>query len=170
MPAVGGWGGVTTGTQYQLFVNAPHEAMGLAGLDVTWGHTGRLSVGAPDFTTLSPTFDFGKGFGDLPNSLPWLRPFALTGNLSFDFPTQTETGGMPNSNNFNYGFAIEYSLEYLQHHVKDIGLQAPYDRLIPLVEFRPDFAVQPRPDRVDDRHGAARSDLGRAILSRSARK
>jgi len=55
---------------------------------VTWGHTGRAAVGAPNFTTLSPTFDFGKGFGDIPRSLTWLRPFAITGNLGFDFPTQ----------------------------------------------------------------------------------
>ncbi len=67
MPAITGWGGLTTGTQYQLFINAPHEAMALAALDVTWQNTGNLNVGAPDFTTLSPTFDFGKGFGDLPD-------------------------------------------------------------------------------------------------------
>ncbi|MGH7115972.1 MAG: hypothetical protein ACREE9_15965, partial [Stellaceae bacterium] len=135
LPAQTGWGGLTTGTQYQLFVNPAHEAMALAALDVNSGNTGTRRVGAPDFTTLSPTFDFGKGFGDLPGSLPWLRPFALTGNLSFDFPTKTESFGMPNPNSFNYGFAIEYSLEYLEHYVKDVGLRAPFDRMIPLVEF-----------------------------------
>ncbi len=134
-PSAVGFTGLTTGTQYQLFINAEHEAMALAGLDVNWGNTGRLSVGAPAFTTLSPTFDFGKGFGDLPPSLRWLRPFALTGNLSFDFPTETETNGTPNPNNFNYGFAVEYSIPYLQSEVKDLGLGAPFNRLIPLVEF-----------------------------------
>jgi len=135
VPTVTGWGGLTTGTQYQLFINAPHEAMALAALDVTWANTGNLSVGAPDFTTLSPTIDFGKGFGDLPNSLPWLRPFALTGNLSFDFPTKTQSMGVLNPNNFNYGFAIEYSIPYLQGEVRDIGLGPPFNRMIPLVEF-----------------------------------
>lgn len=134
-PAFGGWGGLSTGTQYQLFVNAPHEALGLVALNVTWAHTGRAAVGAPQFTTVSPTFNFGKGFGDLPQSLSWLRPFALTGELAFDFPTRTETDGALNPNNFNYGFAIEYSLPYLQSQVKDIGLRAPFNRLIPLVEF-----------------------------------
>jgi len=66
--------------------------------------------------------------------LPWLRPFAVTGNLSVDVPTKTQSAGIPNPNNFNYGFALEYSLEYLQHHVQDVGLTAPFDRLIPLVE------------------------------------
>jgi hypothetical protein len=137
-PGVGtqtGWLGLTTGTQYQLFINGPHEAMALAALDVTWGHTGNLSVGAPAFTTLSPTFDFGKGFGDLPDSLPWLRPFALTGNLSLNLPTQAETNGMFNPNSFFYGFAVEYSIPYLQSQVKDLGLGPPFNRLIPLVEF-----------------------------------
>ena len=134
-PAVTGLSGLHTGAQYQLFVNGPHEALGLIGLNVTWAHTGRVAaLGAPDFTTLSPTFDFGKGFGDLPQSLPYLRPFAVTGNLGFDFPTKTESAGSPNPNNFNYGFAFEYSLPYLQCCVKDIGLPPPFSQMIPLVE------------------------------------
>ena len=136
LPAVTGLGGLTTGAQYQLFVDGPHEAIGLLGLNVSWSHTGRVqALGAPDFTTLSPTFDFGKGFGDLPRSLPWLRPFAITGNLGFDFPTKTDSAGSPNPDNFNYGFALEYSLPYLQCCVKDIGLRAPFNQLIPLVEI-----------------------------------
>ena len=134
--AVSGLETLETGMQYQLFIDGPHEAMALAGLNVSWAHTGRVNaLGADDFTTLSPTFDFGKGFGDLPESLKWLRPFAITGNLSIDFPTKTESAGNANPNNFNYGFAFEYSLEYLQHHVQDVGLAAPFDRMIPLVEI-----------------------------------
>ena len=134
-PAVTGLGGLSTGLQYQLFVNAPHEAICLVGLNVDWAHTGRVSaLGASDSTTLSPTFDFGKGFGDLPESLRYLRPFAVTGNLGVSFPTKVESAGTPIANTFNYGFAIEYSLEYLQHHVKDVGLGRPFDRMVPLVE------------------------------------
>ena len=132
--SVGGLGPLRTGAQYQLFVDGPSQALGLLGLNVTWGHTGRAAVGAPDFTTLSPTFDFGKGFGDIPRSLPWLRPFAITGNLGFDFPTQATTAGVPNPNNFNYGFAFEYSFPYIECCVKDIGLRPPFSQLIPLVE------------------------------------
>jgi len=130
-----GFGSLSTGAQYQLFVNAPHEMMALVGLNVTWAHTGAVNHGgADDHTTLEPTLDFGKGFGDLPDALTWLRPVAITGNLSVDFPTKVESNGAPNANNFNYGFAIEYSLEYLQHHVKDIGIGHPFDHMIPLVE------------------------------------
>ncbi len=130
-----GFDAIRTGLQYQLFVDPHHEAMALAGLSATWAHTGRVqALASPDFTTLSPAFDWGKGFGDLPDSLPYLRPFAVTGNLSVDFPTKVESNGAPNSNNFNYGFAVEYSLEYLQHHVLDVGIGPPFDHLIPLVE------------------------------------
>ena len=128
--------GLHTGVQYQLFVDGPREAIGLVGLNVSWAHTGRVAaLGAPDFTTLSPTFNFGKGFGDLSPSLSYLRPFAITGNLGMDFPTKTESAGTPNPNTVNYGFAFEYSLPYLQCCVKDIGLRAPFNQLIPLVEI-----------------------------------
>jgi hypothetical protein len=134
--ATHGFGSLTTGAQYQLFVDAPHELMALVGLDVTWGHTGAVnSGGADDHTTLSPKFDFGKGFGDLPDSLLWLRPFAITGNLGLDLPTRVNSAGNLNQDVFNAGFAIEYSLEFLQHHVRDVGLRAPFDRLIPVVEI-----------------------------------
>ena len=140
LPTLHGTGGITTGVQYQLFIDAPHEAMALIGFQQNWAHTGRVqALGAPDYTTLSPVFDWGKGMGDLPESLPWLRPFAITGNFSYDFPLKTTSyganGAMLHPNNFNYGIAIEYSLEYLQHHVKDVGLSAPFDRLIPVIEM-----------------------------------
>src|SRR6516165_2782106 len=109
VPSVGGLGALRTMGQYQLFIDGPHQALALLGLNVTWGHTGRAAVGAPDFTTLSPTFDFGKGFGDIPRSLTFLRPFAITGNLGFSFPTKAASAGVPNPNNFAYGFAFEYS-------------------------------------------------------------
>lgn len=135
MPSVTGLTGLSTELDWQFFTNGPHEATAMVGLSTSWAHTGRVqALGADDFTTVSPLIDFGKGFGDLPDSMPWLRPFAVTGNLSVDFPTKTQSNGDPNPNNFNYGFAFEYSLEYLQHHVKDLGLSAPFDRLVPLVE------------------------------------
>ena len=115
VPAVTGFDAIRTGLQYQLFVNPKHEAMALAGVQATWGHTGRVqALASPDFTTITitPTFDWGKGLGDLPDSAPYLRPFAITGNLSVDFPTKVQSNGNPNANNLNYGFAIEYSLEY----------------------------------------------------------
>jgi len=135
-PSVSGWDSLTTGQQYQLFVDGKHEAMGLIGLQENWGHTGGKALGQSDFTTLTPTFDFGKGLGDLPDSMRWLRPLAITGNVSVDFPTKSSSSdGTPNPNVFNFGVAIEYSLQYLQGQVKNIGLAPPFDRMTPLVEI-----------------------------------
>ena len=135
LPAQYGFGGLSTGVQYQLFINNEHEFMGLLGLNVDWAHTGAVNHGgADDHTTLSPTFDFGKGMGDLPDGLAWLKPAAITGNIGMSFPTRVNSNGNLNQTTFNAGFALEYSLEYLQHHVKDVGLSAPFDRLIPLIE------------------------------------
>ena len=136
MPSATGLGTLNTQLDWQFFKNAPHEATAMVGINSSWAHTGRVqALGADDFTTLSPLIDFGKGFGDLPDIVPWLRPFAVTGNLSVDFPTKTESAGNPNPNNFNYGFAFEYSLPYLQQNVKDIGLGDPFKWMIPLVEM-----------------------------------
>jgi hypothetical protein len=143
LPAVTGLGGTFNAElDYQLFVDAAHQAIGLVGVNTGFGHTGRVrALDAPDFTTLSPVINFGKGFGDLPDTMPWLRPLAITGTLGFEFPTKTQSAGVPNPNNFNFGFSFQYSLEYLQHHVKDIGLSAPFDHLIPLVEVSFSTAV-----------------------------
>ena len=45
------------------------------------------------------------------------------------------------------GLAIEYSLPYLQSVVRDVGLTAPFDRMIPIVEI----ALERPLNRVDDR-------------------
>ena len=47
-------------------------------------------------------------------------------------------------NVLQFGFALEYSLIYLQEQVKDIGLRAPFDRLIPLIEFSFDTPLNRR--------------------------
>jgi hypothetical protein len=46
---------------------------------------------------------------------------------------ETEIERHPNV--LQWGFAVEYSIIYLEEQVKDIGLRAPFDRMIPLVEF-----------------------------------
>jgi hypothetical protein len=73
---------------YEFFENDRHEA--IISLGLTWevGGTGRRSLGANSFSTFTPTFYFGKGFGDLPDQLPLLRPFTLTGTLGLSIPTR----------------------------------------------------------------------------------
>src|SRR5438046_4988207 len=44
MPTVTGFNGLHTGLQYQLFVDPQREMMALAGLNVSWAHTGRAAA------------------------------------------------------------------------------------------------------------------------------
>ena len=133
----------------EFYVSDRHEAIGSIGLTWDIGGSGRQSLGNDSFSTFTPEFYFGKGFGDLPDSLPLLRPFAITGELGLSIPTRAGNESItvdpvtgkksvsvsPNPDTLQWGLALEYSLIYLQQHVKDIGLKAPFDHLIPLVEF-----------------------------------
>jgi hypothetical protein len=124
---------------YQLPKNPEHELVVSLGVTGDIGGTGRKSIGADRFSTFTPTFYFGKGFGDLPDSLCLLRPFAVTGTLGVSFPTSASSRSPDtvdeHPNTLRWGIALEYSIIYLQGYVKDLGIRTPFDRLIPLVEF-----------------------------------
>ena len=60
LPAVCGLGPLETGAQYQLFVDGPHQALGLVGLNVTWAHTGRAGGGCARFHDLVADLRFWK--------------------------------------------------------------------------------------------------------------
>jgi hypothetical protein len=160
-----GFGNLELGAKYQLFTSAPHEALLSLGLDVDLGGTGSRSVGAESFSTFAPVLLFGKGFGDLPEALNFLKPLAITGRLGVDIPTRSKnvTTNVLQTNGENvdqangeqmtdsvmevereveynpvilsWGFTVQYSLQYLQAIVKDVGLGAPFDRMIPVVEL-----------------------------------
>ena len=130
-----GFHNLEVGAKYQFLVNAEHETILSLGVDAEIGGTGSQAIGADSFSTVVPGFFFGKGFGDLPDSLWILRPFALTGQVGVSFPTGSNDGEGQVPNNLEWGLALEYSLIYLQGYVKDIGLRPPFDRLIPVVEF-----------------------------------
>ena len=130
-----GFDNLEVGAKYQFLVNAEHETILSLGVDAEIGGTGSHAIGADSFSTIVPGLFFGKGFGDLPDSLWILRPFALTGQIGVSFPTTSNDGEEKVPNNLEWGLALEYSLIYLQGYVKDVGLRPPFDRLIPLVEF-----------------------------------
>ena len=72
-----GFGNLETTLQYQLLKDASHETAMLLGLIVDWGGTGNTSAGiATPYTTLTPTYYFGQGFGGLPDELGFARPLA----------------------------------------------------------------------------------------------
>lgn len=125
-----GFSNLGLGLKYQFLTNAPHEAIMSIGIDAEIGGTGSSSVDADGFTTLGPGLFFGKGFGDLPESLKYLRPFAITGVIGPAFTIDSDEPDI-----FEYGFTLQYSFQYLESFVKDVGLPAPIDRMILVVEF-----------------------------------
>ncbi|MFI5295556.1 MAG: hypothetical protein ACHQ0Y_11090 [Thermodesulfovibrionales bacterium] len=139
-----GWGNLGVGAKWQFLTNAPHELILSIGTDFDIGGTGAHQI-SDSFTTISPGLFFGKGFGDLPSSMGFLRPFAITGVIGSSFPMRSgnvsvdpdtgETIVARNPTNLNWAFSLQYSLMYLQSFVKDIGLGDPFKRMILVTEF-----------------------------------
>jgi hypothetical protein len=139
-----GWDNVGAGAKWQFFTNDRHETILSIGTDFDIGGTGSHRS-ADSFTTISPIFFFGKGLGDLPGSMKFLRPVAVTGAMGPNFPTRRtnsivnpdtgERGIERNPTTFSWGFTFQYSLMYLQSFVKNIGLGDPLKRMIIIAEF-----------------------------------
>ena len=70
-------------TQYLAILDPPHEALLSLGVDREWGGTGTRRIGASPKGATSPTVYFAKGMGDL--DLGYLRPFAVTGSIGYQF-------------------------------------------------------------------------------------
>jgi hypothetical protein len=138
-----GFDNLAASLKYQFYKSEPHEAILSAGLDVDIGGTGAKRVGAESFTTFTPAIFFGKGFGDLPDSMQYLRPFAITGQVGVSIPSRSrstfvndegEQDVEQHPNFLQWGFSFQYSLIYLQSFVKDVGLKEPFNRMIAVVE------------------------------------
>ncbi len=144
-----GLGNLEVGIKYQFFKSDAHETILSLGVGSEIGGTGKKAIGAESFSVFSPTFFFGKGLGDLPEGAKYLRPLAITGVTGFNFPSRkrnvdttvdpvtgkTQQDISHNPTTLTWGFAVQYNLQYLQSFVKDIGLPAPLNRMIFLVEF-----------------------------------
>jgi len=150
-PTVNGANGfqnLETTFKYRLFKNAEHEFVMSAGLVIEWGGSGAQDVGAERFNVYTPTLYFGKGFGDLPASLNWARPFAITGQFGYAIPGRSQRSTVtidPDTGDqdidtefharvFNWGGTLQYSMPYLKASVVDLGLPDFVNRLIPIVE------------------------------------
>jgi len=143
-----GFQNLETTFKYRVFKNPAHEFVMSVGLSVEWGGTGLANVGAESFNVYTPTLYFGKGWGDLPDTLSWLRPVAVTGQVGYAIPgrsatttfgTDPDTGDQTIDTEFNprvlnWGGTIQYSMPYLKSSVVDLGLPDFINRLIPLVE------------------------------------
>jgi hypothetical protein len=158
-PSVSGNENVELGLKYQFYKDDASETIMSAGLDWEIGGSGSKSVGAESFSTYTPTFFFGKGFGDA--RIDSLRPLAVTGTLGVAFPGRSGTStssvdpdtGLTttqvdsNPHVLQVGLAFEYSIPYLQSAVRDSGFGAPWNRMIPIIEI----TAQKPLDRVSDR-------------------
>ncbi len=143
-----GFGNLFLTGKWQAYTDPAHEFVVSLGLTREFGGTGTEHTGADVYGSTAPAIYAGKGFGDLPIGL--LRPLAITGELSYAIAdkglkatpvTDPDTGvtalafNNGNANQWAGGFSIQYSIPYLQQHVKDVGLRGVLGRLIPLVEI-----------------------------------
>jgi len=143
-PNASGFQNLETTFKYQFLRDAPHELAMSAGVEVEWGRTGAAQVGAERFSTITPTFFFGKGLGDLPDTVKWIRPVALTGQIGYSIPSSASTAeanpdtGLlsvtPNPQFLVYGASLQYSMPYLKSSVVDLGLPDFINHLIPIIE------------------------------------
>jgi hypothetical protein len=141
------------GLKWEVYRNNPHEALLSASLTWGIGNSGAQGVDTKAPDTIKPGLFFGKGFGDAPDSLSWLRPFGITGavvlehptggissNLGFD-PVTGQLGPMltRNVDILHWGFAVEFSTLYLtSRFTGGPPKQEPLNQLVPLVEFAVD--------------------------------
>lgn len=139
-----GFDNLAASVKYKFYQSDEQETILSAGVDWDIGGTGAKGVGAESFSTLTPALFFGKGIGDLPESMKFIRPLAVTGLVGVGIPTHSGTTSVNDEgeasverhpHTLEWGFAVEYSLPYLQSFVQDVGLREPFNRMIPLVEF-----------------------------------
>lgn len=126
-PSVHGWNNVSVGGAWQAFVVPQTESIGKLSFSDTVGQTGSRST-RDDFSTFSTEFDFGQGMG----WLPWaaLRPAAVTGAVGFDWPDDPAAPRL-----MEWDVSLQYSIPYLQDFVKNVGIPAPFNNMIALVEI-----------------------------------
>lgn len=105
---------------------------------------------------MQPSLTFGKGFGDLPDSLKWLRPFAIAGTIAPEIPINGRTKPLlfdPNSDQSRYGyvhnpdivqwaFALEFGTLYVtSRFTGGLPKEEPLNQLVPLIEFPVDTTI-----------------------------
>jgi hypothetical protein len=136
-PTLAGFSDLETTLQYQLLKNSEHELALLLGVIVDWGGTGASNSGlGTPYSLFTPTFYFGKGFGDLPDEAGWLRAVAVTGQVGYQIPT-TSFDLMQNTfipQVLVYGGSVQYSMPYLKSEIQDYQLPDFINHLIPIVE------------------------------------
>ena len=153
------WNGVhqsgATGTDLvlktRLYEDDQNETLVAGSLAYTFAGSGSRQIGANTPSSLGPSLYVGQGFGALPESLAWLRPFGITGGVSVAVPTSGSSSNLkynlalkqyvdvqtPAVAAVHWGFAIEYSTLYLTERFQPgvLPKEEPLHQFVPLVEF-----------------------------------
>ena len=151
-PAVGssryGWQTLTASAQYEALLDPPHEFLFSVGVDRQFGGTGAGRVQRRGFSGVgatTPSIYFGKGLGDL--DIGYLRPLAISGTFGYLIADKS-----PRPDVVMSGFAIEYSIPYLQSKVRAFDLPDLIRGLTPITEL---FLTTP----AGQAHGTANTAL-----------
>lgn len=123
-----GFDNIEVGVKIMGNVDAQRESAWAYGIDVDLGGTSGHGIGE-SFTTYSPGFFFGKAFGNLADQGSFLRPFAVTGQIALNLPEGD------NARSLTTAFSLQYSLNYLEAFVKNVGLPHPLHNALLLVEM-----------------------------------
>jgi hypothetical protein len=126
-----GWQTLTANAQYEALLDPPHEFLFSVGVDRQFGGTGAGRVQRRGFSGIgatTPSIYFGKGLGDL--DIGYLRPLAIEGTFGYLIADKS-----PRPDRTTAGFAIEYSIPYLQSKVRALDLPDLIRGLTPITEF-----------------------------------
>ncbi len=127
-----GWDNVTITLKDELPCFAASEFVASVGVIREFAGTGSsrlVNAGVIDaVSSTAPTLYAGKGFGDLP--IGYLRPLAVTVELGY----QVSDWPRASPNQWAYAFSVQYSMPYLQQHVKALDIPDFFTHLLPLVE------------------------------------
>ena len=143
-----GWQTLTATAQYMAVLDWPHEFLFSVGVDRQFGGTGAGRVQRRGFSGVgatTPSIYFGKGLGDL--DIGYLRPLAFSGTFGYLIADKS-----PRPDVVMPGFAIEYSIPYLQSKVRTLDLPDLIRGLTPIVEL---FLTTP----AGQAHGTANTAL-----------
>jgi hypothetical protein len=149
-PRTSGFATTDVGIKSEIYRNNQHEMLVSAGVLWGIGHSGAQAVGSDEPNSIQPGVFFGKGFGDLPDGLAWLRPFAVTGALVEQLPFGSTTTALgltapsgrlqsvlvPTVETLHWGLSLQYSTYYLtSRFTGGPPKDEPLNQLLPLVEF-----------------------------------
>lgn len=137
--------------KWAFFSSDRHEFRIAIGADI-FTSTGDASAGAETHTRGGPLLLWAKGMGDLPDrgAMHYLRPLAIQSDMGY-----LPAWGGPESGEFEFNAALQYSMQYLAASGDRLPLQPLSARLVPFVEFNyaqiaigpdrtpPDFRIAP---------------------------